>query len=68
MSVKFTTDTPAMIRACLSCVFPECVDCLGRNNAYSYGIRMDLDDEFVDRQAKLILKRCMADKKKNQNA
>lgn len=56
------TDTPAMIRECLSCLFPECNNCLGKVNAYSYGIRMELDERFRDRQAKFALKKAMANK------
>lgn len=62
MSGVFKTDTPAMIRECLSCLFPECNNCLGKTNIYAYGLRMELDEQFRDRQAKLVLKKVMASK------
>lgn len=55
-------DTPAMVQYCLSCPFPDCWDCLGKNNAYTYGLRMELDERFRNRQAKLVLKKAMSNK------
>lgn len=39
-----TDDTPEMIRTCLSCPWPRCWDCFGRNNAYSYGLRLAMEN------------------------
>ena len=36
------TDTPAMIKHCLECPWTECWNCLGRNNAYSNALKVDL--------------------------
>ena len=35
-------DTPSMIQWCLSCKWPDCWDCLGKKNDYSYGLRIEL--------------------------
>lgn len=55
-------DTQAMIDYCLKCPFEKCWNCLGKHNNYTYGLRMELDERFRDRQAKLVLKKVMANK------
>lgn len=57
-----TIDTPQMIEYCLSCPFSDCWNCLGGHNRYTYGLRMELDERFRNRQAKLVLKQAMANK------
>ena len=36
------SDTPEMIEYCLNCRWTECWNCLGRSNAYSIGLRLEL--------------------------
>ena len=40
-----STDNAAMIRLCLKCKWPECWNCLGLTNCYSYGLRLELEKE-----------------------
>lgn len=57
-----TIDTPQMIEYCLSCPFEKCWNCLGGHNRYTYGLRMELDERFRDRQARGVLKQAMKNK------
>lgn len=45
-----TDDSPEAIRMCLSCPWPECINCLGANNLYGWAVRFDLKHSEFYRQ------------------
>lgn len=51
-----TRDTPEMIEYCLRCPWDKCWGCLYLGNAYSFGLRLELDENVSRKLARKILR------------